>query len=94
MCDMCSAHLPPHTDSVLHCKFIFSSFSPSISSGFVAFLICFQAQYADSTFALRAKRALLMLHPELHSIHHPPCSSIFTSISTRHGFFCPHHTII
>jgi hypothetical protein len=31
MCDMCSAHLPPHTESVLHCKFIFPLISPSIS---------------------------------------------------------------
>ena len=53
MCDMCSAHLPPHTKSVLHCKFALVSldiacFMPcvfiSLSGSICRFDVCSACQ--------------------------------------------------
>ena len=79
MCDMCSAHLPPHTNAVLHCE----SALGRLRRAFVWFMVAIQVPFVDSTCAPRAKSVPPLLLPELRSIPPPPCISICTLISIR-----------
>jgi hypothetical protein len=79
MCDMCSAHLPPHTNAVLHCE----SAVGRLRCTFVWFMVAIQVPFVDSTCAPRAKSVPPLLLPELRSIPPPPCISICTLISIR-----------